>query len=79
MRFPRPTHHQEYLLLDVQFDEDRNLTRTDHAPENLALIRRMAPNLVRQNGNPKESLKRRRLRAALNDSYRWQLLTGLQT
>lgn len=38
-----------------------------------------ALNLVRHNGNPKESLKCRRLRASLNDNYRWQLLTGEQT
>jgi predicted transposase YbfD/YdcC len=71
--------NSQHWVLDVQFGEDRNRTRTDHAPENLALVRRTALNLVRQNGNPKESLKRRRLRASLNDDYRWQLLAGQQT
>ena len=71
--------NQQHWVLDVQFGEDRNRTRINHAPENLALIRRMALNLVRQNGNPKESIKRRRLRASLNDGYRWQLLTGTST
>jgi predicted transposase YbfD/YdcC len=66
-------------VLDVQFGEDRNRTRTDHAPENVALIRRTALNPVRQNGNPKESIRRRRLRASMNDNYRWQLLTDRQT
>jgi predicted transposase YbfD/YdcC len=68
--------NSQHWVLDVQFGEDHNRTRLDHAPENLALIRRTALNLVRQNGEPKESLKRRRLRASLNDAYRWQLLTG---
>jgi predicted transposase YbfD/YdcC len=58
-----------HWVLDVEFGEDRNCTRTDQAPENLALIRRMALNLVRQNGSPKESLKRRRLRASLNGLF----------
>ncbi len=71
--------NSQHWVLDVQFGEDPNRTRTDHAPENLALVRRTALNLVRQNGNPKESLKRRRLRASLNDDYRWQLLAGQQT
>src|ERR687887_154936 len=71
--------NSQHWVLDVQFGEDRNRTRTDHAPENLALIRRTALNLVRQNGTPKESLKCRRLRASLNDDYRWQLLAGQQT
>ena len=71
--------NQQHWVLDVQFGEDRNRTRINHAPENLALIRRMALNLVRQNGNPKESIKRRRLRASLNDGDRWQLLTETST
>ena len=71
--------NSQHWVLDVQFGEDRTRTRTAHAPENLALIRRTALNLVRQNGNPKESLKRRSLRASLNDDYRWQLLAGQQT
>lgn len=71
--------NQQHWILDVQFGEDTNRTRIDHAPENLALIRRMALNLVCQNGKPRESIRCRRLRAGLNDSYRWQLLTGKTT
>jgi predicted transposase YbfD/YdcC len=71
--------NSQHWVLDVVFGEDDHRTRMNHAPENLALIRRTALNLVRQNGHPKESLKRRRLRASLNDTCRWQLLTGAQT
>lgn len=71
--------NQQHWVLDGQFGEDHNRTRTDHAPENLALIRRCALNLLRQNGKTGESIKRRRLRAALNDDYRWQLLAGVAT
>ena len=68
--------NQQHWVLDVQFGEDRNRARVDHSAENLALIRRTALNLIRQNGEPKRSIRGRRLRAVLNDRYRWQLLTG---
>jgi hypothetical protein len=35
--------------------------------------------IIQKNGNSKESIKRRRLRASIDDNYRWQLLTGGQT
>jgi predicted transposase YbfD/YdcC len=78
VRAPWSIENSQHGVLAVQFGEDRNRTRTDQAPENLALARRTALDLIRQNGNPKESLKRRRLRASLNDDYRWQLLAGQQ-
>ncbi|CDH45121.1 transposase (fragment) [Candidatus Contendobacter odensis Run_B_J11] len=63
-------------MLDVQFGEDACRTRRDHAPENLALIRRVALNMLRHNGPPRDSIRRRKLRAALNDAYRLRLLFG---
>jgi predicted transposase YbfD/YdcC len=68
--------NQQHWVLDVQFGEDGNRTRKDHSAENLALIRRTALNLLRNNGPAKDSLKRRKLRACLNDSYRSKLLFG---
>ncbi len=46
----------------------------DHSAENLALIRRLALNLLRHNGLPRDSIRRRQRRAALNDEYRLRLL-----
>ena len=46
------------------------------APENLALIRWVALNMPRHNGPPRDSIRRRKLRAALNDDYRSRLLLG---
>ena len=66
------------LILDVQFGEDANRTRQHHAPETLALIRRMALNGIRHNGPAKDSLRRRQLRASLNDDYRTHLIFGPQ-
>lgn len=68
--------NSQHWVLDVQFGEDANRARTDHSAENLALMRRMALNLLRNNGPTKDSLKRRKLRACLNDNYRFKLLFG---
>ena len=68
--------NSQHWVLDVQFGEDDHRTRKDHSAENLALIRRAALNLLRNNGPTKDSLKRRKLRACLNDNYRFKLIFG---
>lgn len=57
--------------LDVTFREDASKTRTKHAPENLAVLKRLALNMVKKDseGYPKKSLKRRRFLALLNTDY----------
>lgn len=57
--------------LDVTFKEDENRTRTGKAPENLALLKRMALNMVKKDEQPgrKRSLKTRRFKALLNTNY----------
>lgn len=52
--------------LDVVFKEDESRIRKDHAPENLAVIRRIALGLVKDRLPPKMTVKRARLRMALN-------------
>jgi predicted transposase YbfD/YdcC len=68
--------NQQHWVLDVQFGEDGCRTRSDHSAENLALIRRVALNMLRHNGPPRDSIRRRKLRASLNDDYRLRLLLG---
>lgn len=68
--------NQQHGVLDVPFGEDAGRTRHDHSAENLALIRRIALNVLRHNGSPRDSIRRRKLRAALNDEYRLRLLLG---
>jgi predicted transposase YbfD/YdcC len=68
--------NQQHWVLDVQFGEDANRARKDHSAENLALIRRMALNLLRRDSQAKDSLRRRKLRAMLSDNYRSYLLFG---
>ena len=70
---------QQHGVLAVPFGEDAGRTRKDHAAENLALMRRMALNRLRRNGPPRDSLRRRQRRAALNEDYRSRLLLGVPT
>lgn len=57
-----------HWVLDVTFREDHARVRKDHAPENFALIRRMALNLLKQDSS-KGSLNVKRLRAACDHDY----------
>jgi predicted transposase YbfD/YdcC len=69
----------QHWVLDVQFGEDANRTRKDHSAENLGLVRRMALNVIRHHDPAsKESLRRRKRRALLNDQYRSRLIFGEQ-
>jgi predicted transposase YbfD/YdcC len=62
--------------LDVTFREDENRTRKGQAPENLALLKRIALNIVKkdQERYPKKSLKSKRFIAMLNTGYLEYLL-----
>lgn len=63
-----------HWTLDVIFAEDASRVRLDDAPENLAVIRHIALNLLKR--HPAQlSLKRKRFRAALDDSFLFELLT----
>ncbi|MDV7210466.1 ISAs1 family transposase [Azotobacter beijerinckii] len=70
--------NQQHWVLDVQFREDANRSRKDHSASNLALIRRAALSLIRENDNSKLSIGRRRMRACTNAQYRTQLLFGVE-
>lgn len=61
--------NQLHWVLDVAFGEDASRIRKEHAPENFALIRHMALNLLRQDTSAKCGLKAKRLKAAWDDNY----------
>lgn len=62
--------------LDVSFDEDRNRTRKDHAAANLAVLRRIALSLLKNETGSKVGVKNRRLTAAWNIDYLHKVLFG---
>lgn len=66
-----------HWILDVSFREDDSRIRREYAAENFSVLRRLSMNIIKQEKNSKDSVKKRRYRAALNDSYRDNLLAGL--
>jgi predicted transposase YbfD/YdcC len=65
-----------HWVLDVAFDEDRSRARTDHAPENLAILRHFALNLLRRD-SARGSIAKKRFRAALDTDYLCAVLQHL--
>jgi predicted transposase YbfD/YdcC len=60
--------NQLHWVLDVHFDEDGNRARMDNAPENLAILRRLALNILRS--HPSSTPIRRKIkRAGWDDSF----------
>jgi predicted transposase YbfD/YdcC len=57
-----------HWVLDVVFKDDLTRLRTGHAPENMAVVKHMAMNLLHR-AKPTTSLKNRRKRAGWNTSY----------
>jgi len=58
-----------HWVLDVTFNEDKSRIRKKNGPENMAIVRHTTLNLLRQNGDDKTSIVRRRRRALYNDDY----------
>ena len=65
-----------HWVLDVTFREDDSRVRDRRAARNLAVLRRIAINLVGRDRSAKASVRARRKKAAWNDDYMLQLLTG---
>jgi predicted transposase YbfD/YdcC len=66
-----------HWVLDVAFREDDSRVRVGHAPENLAIIRHLALNLLRQDTSRRVGLANKRFRAALDTSYLRSILDRL--
>jgi len=65
-----------HWVLDVTFREDEARIRKDNSPQNFAVLRHIALNILKQDAS-KGSLKQKRYRAALDDSFLLQLLTQI--
>ena len=58
-----------HWVLDISFREDESRVRTGNAAGNLALIRHMALNLLKQDNTSKASIKGKRKRAGWDSDY----------
>lgn len=65
-----------HWLLDVTFHEDDCRVRKNHAPENFAILRHIALNLLKQEKTGKGGIKARRLRTGWDEKYLARVLTG---
>jgi len=65
-----------HWTLDLAFDEDRCRVRKDHGPENFALLRHIALNLLKQEKTCKRGIKGKRLLAGWNQDYLLMVMAG---
>lgn len=65
-----------HWVLDVTFREDEARIRKDNSPQNFGVLRHIALNILKQDAS-KLSLKQKRYRAALDDSFLLRLLTQI--
>jgi hypothetical protein len=72
----RPTHHGLHWILDVTFREDDSRVRDRIAARNLAILRKIAVNLISRDRTARVSMRARRKQAAWNDDYILSLQTG---
>ncbi len=66
--------HALHWVLDVAFREDESRIRKDHAPANMALVRHIALNLLKQEKTAKVGVKGKRLKAGWDEAYLLKVL-----
>ena len=65
-----------HWVLDVTFREDDSRIRQGESPQNMAVLRHLALNILKRD-HTKSSLKQKRFRAGLDDSFMLQLLSQI--
>lgn len=66
-----------HWVLDVAFREDNSTIHTGNAPQNMAIVRHIALNLIQQETSYKRSIRGKRLRAGWDDAYLQKVFTLL--
>jgi predicted transposase YbfD/YdcC len=68
--------NQLHWVLDIAFREDESRVRKDHAAENLAVLRHMALNLIKNEKTAKGGIHAKRLQAGWDNDYLLTILKG---
>jgi len=63
-----------HWVLDIAFREDESRIRKDHAPQNMAVLRHMALNLLKQEQSLKVGIAAKRNMAGWSDDYLLKVL-----
>ena len=69
--------NQLHWILDVVFGEDQNRARKDNAPENLAVLRRLAINIIRAHPEP-TSMRQKIKRTGWDDAFLLDVLSHMR-
>ncbi len=67
--FPRGIENSLHWVLDVAFREDDCRIRKDNAPQNFAMLRQIAVNLLGKDKRVKLGIKNKQFLAAMDDKY----------
>jgi predicted transposase YbfD/YdcC len=65
-----------HWVLDVAMNEDRSRVRKDQSPENLAVLRHIALNLLKQEKTAKGGIRAKQFQAALKEDYLLNVLAS---
>jgi predicted transposase YbfD/YdcC len=67
-----------HWTLDVVLDEDQARSRKDYAPENIAVLRRLALNVARMHPDARTSMRAKLKRAGWDENFLFELLANMR-
>lgn len=65
-----------HWVLDIAFREDESRVRKDNSPQNLAMLRHIALNLIKQEKSIRYGIKKKRLKSGWDNDYLLKVLFG---